>query len=494
MKKTVVSFLLLLGICMNFTACGSKPSVESNADKPQDTGSEVTSAAAETDKELTVEELLGFSSENNGGKTFNILSTVHAAYEYVAEEQTGDLVEDAIYERNLAVEELLGIKFNMITAPGHWVDRASFNNLITNSVMAGDGAYDLISGTTVCVIPIASEGVFINVNEMPGIDLTKPWWVQGMSDDLSINGILYGFIGDASLSLYKDLSVIYFNKQMIDDYSLQSPYELIGEDKWTLDKMFEIASVAGADLNGDGAWKSTDDRFDFIFHNVPMRTFQTSTEFTVIDYDDDNTPFISPLSDSDISLYDKMYTFLMLDNVWGVDVSDHNEIASIFADNRSMLMCGFIYYTEYLRDMENDYGIVPLPKRDENQDNYHTQIGTSTSMFFIPITTNSEELTSKVCEALSYYSYANVVPVYYETALKEKYARDTEVKEMLDIIRDTAMLDFTFAYSTMFTSSLATNMVLCASKNPRENIVSHFESKFSAMQSTLESIIDTYSK
>ncbi|MGN1128954.1 MAG: hypothetical protein ACI4T6_08385, partial [Candidatus Flemingiibacterium sp.] len=243
MKRKITALLLFAAMAMQLAACGSGA----------DNSGSTTPAAQNTDTEpIVTGPTLEVPQSDFGGKTFTILSTVHAEYEYVAEEMTGDVVSDAVYNRNKQVEDLLNISLEIITQPGHWADKDSFNHLITASVMAQDGAYDLVNGVTVCVLPIAAEGIFINAADLEYVNLDNPWWVQGMMDNLAVNGKLYGFIGDASLSLYKDLAVVFFNKKLAEDYQIEDPYELVRSGKWTVDKLNECITGVSNDLNGDG--------------------------------------------------------------------------------------------------------------------------------------------------------------------------------------------------------------------------------------------------
>ena len=486
MKKRILSTLLLISMLSALTvtsACG---------DTTDDGGK--TTETTSTGEVTTVEEgpQLELPDVNYEGKEFTILSTVHADYEYVSEEQTGDIVSDAVYNRNRNVEELLGINLNIITEPGHWDDRDNFNHLITSSVMSGDGAYDLVNGVTVCVLLVAGDGLFVNALDLDYINFDKPWWIQGMEDDLAIGGKLFGFIGDASLSMYKDLTVIYFNKTLLENYNLENPYDLVREGKWTIDKLSEMSSAAASDLNGDGKMDTATDQFGYVTAAVPQRTFQTATEFKVFRYDENKNPYVADLTEHEISVFEKLNKFVG-DTMTNSSqyANDQTVVSNIFNDERSLFMCQFLYVTEYLRDMKSDFGIIPVPKYDENQENYHTQIGTSTSMFFIPRTTNDLDLTSMVCEALSYYSWRDVVPAYYEIALKEKYTRDEDVKEMLELIRNSAQMDFTFAYSTLF--SPFPNMVLpTTSDEVKTDYVSEYESHKSSWQSVIDNLVASY--
>ena len=125
MKKIFVCLLAALLL----TSCGGAPAEETTSDT---TAADVETTPAET--ETSVDDFFKVAAEDNGGKTFSLLTTETQSYEYDAEELSGDVVNDAVYERNLAVEELLGIDFNFVYKPGDWANKDSYCQIITNSI------------------------------------------------------------------------------------------------------------------------------------------------------------------------------------------------------------------------------------------------------------------------------------------------------------------------------------------------------------------------
>ncbi|MBQ7981980.1 MAG: hypothetical protein IJ302_00280, partial [Clostridia bacterium] len=291
----------------------------------------------------------------------------------------------------------------------------------------------------------------------------------------------------------KDLSVIFFNQKLLNDFNLENPYELVRNGGWTFDKLIEMTNTVSADLNGDGKLEAGVDLLGYYYHGVPQRAFQTSMEFQVIDFDNNDMPYIIDLREQDAALFEKVKEFLTKDNVIGIDGIDHADLCAVFAADQSLFLAEFLYGTDYLRDMKSDFGIVPMPKRDENQTEYHTQIGTSTSLFFVPTTTPDAALTSMVCEALCYYSWRDVIPSYYEVALKEKYTRDETVKEMLNIIRASADISFTFAYSTMFNPFINTILPNFSWSKTNVNVASSYEKNIKAWTATIDKLVEAYS-
>ncbi len=271
-----------------------------------------------------------------------------------------------------------------------------------------------------------------------------------MYERFSIANKLYGFLGDYSLSLYKDMSVIFFNKRIWSAVDAPDPYALVRNNEWTLDTFIEIVSGMGQDLNGDGKFKLGEDRMTYVSEVVPGGTFQTTLELKVIELDENGMPQYLGLTDRFLTAYEKMATLFERKDVAVHSSIDDKSYTTMktFANGTVATMANFLYSTEYLRDMEDDYGIVPYPKYDENQESYLAQLGTSTEMLFVPVTNKDVALTSKVMEALGYYMKELAVPKYYEVALKEKYARDNDMHEMLDMIRAGASFDFVFVYGT----------------------------------------------
>ena len=113
-------------------------------------------------------------------------------------------------------------------------------------------------------------------------------------------------------------------------------------------------------------------------------------------------------------------------------------------------------------------------------------------MLFVPVTTNDIDLTSKVMEALSYYTNQMVVPKYYEVALKDKYARDGDIAEMLDIIRDGASFDFLFVYGTSLQN--APNSHFRFYDTNTSDIASSFASNETAFLTSLEEMSEKYAE
>ena len=114
MKKQIISTLLLMSMLAT-ASCGGGTTSGNDTTKPTDSAE--TTAPVDNSPQLELPDV------DYNGKTYTILTTVHASYEYDAVEETGDVVNDAVFRRNQTVEDKLGVKFDFIIEPGQWGDR-----------------------------------------------------------------------------------------------------------------------------------------------------------------------------------------------------------------------------------------------------------------------------------------------------------------------------------------------------------------------------------
>ena len=463
MKKriaAILTVLLLLASCSSGTVDGDTAQTPDNA-SPSDPGS--AEEAAET--EFSADSLFTVEKTDYEGRTFHLLTTETQQYEFDAEEYTGEGVNDAIYDRNAAVEELLGIDFDFIYRPGDWSNRDSFCKLIESSVMANDGAYDVTSGMVSCVMPIAGAGMFHDLGGVGDLNMQNPWWVTEMPRDLTLNGRLYGIIGDVCLSMYKGLSVIFANVTMLSNHQAEDIYSVVRENRWVIDKMAEMSEAYATDGNGDGILQADTDIVGMSVYDVSFRSMQASLDCPVIGVDEEGIPYVLPASDKTATAVDKLRT--MFASPFVPEKDNEAEMSALFASEHAVFYMGKLQSLDQFRDMENDYAVIPFPKFDETQSKYYSLIPTASQIIFIPVTVTDTAFVGKTLEALSYYSWKGVVPQYYEVSLKTKLARDASTREMLDIIRDGAVLPFDYAYSTALAGSPWPNQVIsqCALGN-----------------------------
>jgi len=142
--------------------------------------------------------------------------------------------------------------------------------------------------------------------------------------------------------------------------------------------------------------------------------------------------------------------------------------------------------------MEDDYGILPYPKLDEAQQNYHVNSMDNYSLLSVPVTVSEEDLefVGHIVEALNIESKNSVFPAYYEIALTDKYARDMESVEMLEIIMDSRTYDFSILHGHYFAQLPYMFRNLLREKST--NFASTYAAAQTKMETGLENLLKEY--
>lgn len=433
------------------------------------------------------------------GKEFNILIRNEVAYEFDSE-QTGELVNDAVYNRNIMVGERFNTTINYISVPGLWTSKNEYQSLITNAVLANDPVYDIVTGQSNVIIPMAAQGLYNEVGDSKYIDFSKPYWKPGYHDNVKINDRLYTLCGDYALTALTRSNVIFFNKLLMDEYKIEYPYQLVKEGNWTLDKFLEIVTNIAVDLNGDSVIDK-EDLHGFCAYSNSIDPFFVSNGLGFTSLDNDGIRKIDFPNDKAVDVFDKIYAMTHSNSfvnastnyVIAGTTSSTEDAMSVEFKNGKMLMMGMVLDgVEKLRDMNVDFGLIPYPKYDEKQERYYTSVTRTYTIAAIPLSASDYEMPELLLEALACEGYNNIVPTYYEIALKGKYTRDNDSAEMLDIVSSTSWFDFTDAYYTDL--GTISSFISLYALGDTEGLVSQFESKRSSFQANLDKLYEAYEK
>lgn len=435
-KKFVSLILCLLLVLPVVGSCA-----EGSAGETAGTAGTTAETAAETGPRDIPD---GLPGRDCLGDTFTLFCRGEVKEQYFVGSENGEIVNDAVYARNLAVEERFNIKMDYAVMDGTWANMVAFKNAIKSVVQAGDDSYDLIEGN--CAISdLLGNGYFLNWNEMDFVDFSQPWWAQSSQRELNVGDNLEFVVGDYTLMLWEGLLVIYFNKQLAADLNVENPYDIVMDGKWTVDKLAEISREITQDVNGDGLFDSADLYGLITTTGNCIDNFWISCDMPITVMDEDNFPvFNLPLQiDRALSVSEKVFNLVTGTGVYAIDEGKlADTLQPMFMSDRGLFFTDFLDSSEVYRTMETDFGIIPYPKYDDRQEKYETFSKTGYGTFAIPSVVSDGEMSAVITTALNAESYKKVVPAYYDVALKTKYSRDDESAGMLDIIRKGFDMDF----------------------------------------------------
>ncbi|MCL2815406.1 MAG: extracellular solute-binding protein [Oscillospiraceae bacterium] len=456
MKNKIIFFILIALILAPavFFSCGESAPPHPSGNDAQSPGAE--SDGAEEIQNTSEEKILPELPEADyGGHIFNILTFgVTGSYQWenvdlTSEGESGEVIGDAVYKRNIAIEERYNIKVREI----HLYD-GNFGSSLKKEIGAGTNEYDLISPRLIDSASYIQSGYFLNLFKAPNLDLSKPWYNRQGIAEMSIDHKLFILLSDTLLSGNDATSIIVFNKKIIRDYGLEDPYALVRSGKWTIDKLYEMAKTTAKDLNGDGVMTPDADLYGYITWNDAMVSFLHAGGQRLIGKDENDLPVLMFNDEKVYDVMEKTMDLMYDENVTGnlqkalfskyPDASFEN----IFSADRAAFGWCRLYMIPQLRAMETDFGIVPIPKIYESIEGYPSIVNVHHACALsIPVTTADMDRTTVIMEALAAESKYTLSPAYYEISLKTKHSRDDESAEMLDLILANRVIDIGDVYN-----------------------------------------------
>ncbi len=469
MKKRTLSLLLaLLMLASSITACSEKKD-----DSPQgnETQSETTPSAEneesgetapETESETEVQPDL--PDVTFDGRTFTFLTSgqndtngVHwETYDIWVEASNGEVINDAVFDRNLYIEDKYKVKIAEFKAPGATLDE------IRKEVNADGGAFDAAMTHFENSATLSKEGFLHNLNSVDYIDTTKPWWDQRLVEDLTIMDSLYIATGDITVIDNDATWVLMFNKQMLANYQMPNLYDLVREGNWYYDTFLELINQGTKDVDGDGVQNFKNDQYGLI--TTPACAFGmlfASGEEAVV-RDSEKTLMPAASIERMTGVIEKATTILSDKNITvQADYSNLNsdDVRNMFEEGRGLFFGEVMQCIIRMRESDTDFGLIPWPKYDEGQDRYYNWIHSSAGRgVVIPANKTDFEFLGTIIEAMAAKSMTTLTPAYYDISLTYKFMRDAESAEMLDIILDSRLYDLSAIYGFGLTNTI-TNMI-----------------------------------
>lgn len=404
-----------------------------------------------------------------------------------------EFIQEATANRNALVEE----KYNIALIFKTESDPIKLNDYVRNDVISGSGEYSIVyqqmgrAGSE-----LVQGDRLLNLRELPYVDFDQPWWDASVNDTLSIGNYLFMATGATTPDVTLQTSVIAFNARMMDESGLEYPYELVREGRWTLDEMLRMSKVMYSDLNGDGR-RDDGDRLGFA--GVTFDTdnaFMVATESGLILKDTNRMPDLAQ-SDRLVATYEMLYELCLN---YGLYVSISDYLASgvdaamiptkAFIDDRALFLgttLGDLLEGELGGEMQ--VGLVPYPKLDKAQEEYHSPVNYLACAVVVPKSCQDPELAGCVLEASAIFSDDEYSAAYQKLAMKN--LSDPEAIDMFSLIMQTKDCDFTAAYFAVNAKDSGASMIFQELlKNGSTGAASAVRSKEKVLTKALKQLLE----
>ena len=478
--KRISALLLAVLMLLSAVSCASGGDDTTTDPADANTTEEVTTAEPE------VYYLDALSDKTFGGTTFTMVGEDYEQRpNFCQGEMTGNVINDVVYERQMALEQRYDIKIEYSSQSS----RKNCNNAVNDAIAAQDDTYDLVfNSMTSGANNLILGGGVVDMATLPYLDFTQSWWSQTMLNDFNYKGHTYLAVGGSSPSYYLSASVTLFNVDEAKVYGLPDMYALVKEGKWTVDKMGEIMSISKKDINGDGAIDTDNDLLPLVLSSEIGRNLYVAAGGQAVTRTEDGGFALTIGSQNSINALDKLRSVFGDSANVKVQNSSSKKINEFVTGHTMFAMTAMMFANTELRGMEAMYGVLPLPKLDENQNDYIT-CGNPYAPCGMLITrcATDTEMSALIAEAMGFLGEEIVRPGVYDVTLHGKLAQDEQSSEMLEIIYRDIVFDIAACYE-FGASSLSKNSRSYVT-GETDGFASHYaENEASAIQAIQEMI------
>lgn len=444
MKKVFIFLLIACMLILPLVSCTENIQDESsaadesgNSETSQDAGELFPLEQKKFDKELLI-----------------LCRTKRSAQQfYPIEEFEGSVINQAVQTRNEFIEEQFGITINIeqVSTPGNDIKEIIESNLDT---------YDLVCDSLCRMLPAVTDNYYYSLNDWIALD--KPWWDQNANSYLSLSDKIFFVTGDALfMDDFYTTGVLYnkaeYEKHFAEKYG--SIYEIVRKGDWTYDTIWEMAK-AYSQPDENGAWGNIDCHYGIVTDGYTGASqLVTGAGVLTVSKDEMGNLTTHVGDEQSVKAFDKVYNLmkdtsatlyveeLTADTKWG-------DISNMFLSQKALFYITGVNALLSIKDSDLvdkvDPGILPIPKYDKAQDDYHNGVNIyQCEVLGMPITNVAKrEATIYLLEALGYYS-SNYSPFKeksvtystYDTTLKLQSVTADDDSEMMDKILNNRLYD-----------------------------------------------------
>lgn len=490
MKRTSLLLLTALLLAGTFTSCGDDTKTPVTSDNGETKQTADTTAAESEDGEYLYSQHLDtvdyggaefkiFTSNNINGMTSSILLN-HA------EDENGEVINDALFNRDRFLEETYNVTLNYTCDETSSAPQMAQN--LAKNILAGDDAYQLIIQDHATVTKgLASQGAIYPLNYLDEIHLDTAYWMPELNESSKIGGSVYYPSCMISPRYFGSVYIMMFNRDLAQSLDLEDMYELVSNGKWTFDKMMELARQAVRDLDGDGKIEG-DDQLGMMYDSHEAILLGGGFHFVY----NKNGTLTCGLEDSALITYIQKVTEAFQET--GIYYAGNSAVDydGVLNNGSALFTNPCTYQLDDFRDLNYDYGILPMPKKDEAQQEYvsfsQPWINAAPS---IPVTVTGDALsmTGTLTDAMVAYGYDYIRPAVYDNVIRIKGTRDEQSAKIVDQIFTNVSIELS---CTLWMSSFSEINKLFGANLGKQDVTSVYAAQKNAIESELASVMDTY--
>ena len=309
------------------------------------------------------------------------------------------------------------------------------------AVLAGDMFAHMIITTQSRFGLLIGAGILTDLSAIPTLDLNNGQWVQPVHEATAIGGHVRATAG--IFDHWDFIWGLFFQKTLWTELGLPDPYELVRRGEWTWDRFQEFVAIAAQDLDGDGVIDTINDRWGLVSNTDDLlRSFYISMGGKYWDFDPVTGRLFSPAATSDgIAIANWMRGFTEMPGGYyratGQQTNTRNEM---FIGRRALFFVETSRVLGEIRAMEDDWGILPWPKRNEQQLTYLNNVNHNAPLIGVTITNDQLEETGIIMEAMA-ARFQAVRELQWEELEDRVLRSDEDIEMMREFINPNRVYD-----------------------------------------------------
>lgn len=486
MKKIrVITFLLAaLMLLGTFTSCTGNDTNTPSGNDVTDGGDTTTGTVSEETKYL---EDITFPDQK-----INLLYWEGTENdEFNIEKTTGNPINDAIYARDLRVQDQLGVEIIWSSTPGKKGNLKEYKQHVENNI----DSLNIIAAHSMVMGAVAADGLCRNLNDAKYFNWDQPWWPSALIEGATINDVMYFCSGDISNNTLLAMEAMFYNKNLTET----NLYAYVDSKEWTIDKMIQESENYYDDSTGTKQGDKDDgDTYGFATYSGMINAMFVGMGIRITDSSSGSLK----LSDTYVSektegILEKLNGLFHTDNDWYY-AENFAKSANIFKENRSLFyMASVRLALNTIADASDlKYGVLPTPMYDNKQTSYHTLSANTYSLYGVAKTVDDDtlDMCSALLELLAYDSYKNVTPIVFEATLKSRYSDDDNDSRMFDILRETLITEIGLIYSDDINGGFPSKGLFTLVDNDISNWLTFVQGKLDIINGDIAKINSSFKK
>lgn len=478
MKRSCLLLICLATVLAAFASCRGRDIPSGGTEEPTVTGEKGTS----------YEDLLPDVDYDDA--KVNILTSTQMQKFYLYDDASKISFSQDVLRRNKLVEERYGVVLNYTARDGNFGGSELFTTAIRTSYINGEGAYDIVIPQGYFGVLLALEGCYYDQNRSPYLHLEEDWYYRYINEVCELDGKLFFSAGAYIMDKTSAAYGIYVNQTMFSNLvdSEADLYQRVREGKWTYEDLITWADGISADLNNDGLMDAAD-RYGVV--GSTLQPFFTGCDIRSVEWTEDGTPLPVFYGDRLITLFDRLYALVNAKGE-GYLTATAIDARKAFTAGRALFLVGAVSEMSEAQfaDMTDAFLLLPLPKYNESQAHYCTAFQRNDLQMILANT--DTDRAAIVLEALNYQTDQVLIPAYWESIMLKRFAEDADMREMMQLIRSSATLDFANIFSKQIGSIYGTPAQLI--KDRSNTLASWWADAEQSVGEQLTGLMDDYKK